>query len=34
MVLGVRGRIVVPKRSRRGIGSVTESAARRAVTVR
>jgi hypothetical protein len=34
MVLGAEGHIVVPKRSRRGIGSVTEPAARRAVTVR
>jgi bifunctional DNA-binding transcriptional regulator/antitoxin component of YhaV-PrlF toxin-antitoxin module len=34
MVLGAGGRIVVPKRTRRGIGSVTESAARRAATVR
>jgi hypothetical protein len=34
MVLGAKGRIVVPKQSRRGIGSVSESAAREAATVR
>jgi hypothetical protein len=34
MVLGATGRIVVPKRSRRGIHSVTDSAAREAATVR